>query len=114
MPHIREFQKGVIGGILRIVVTDDGEVFDLGPSTTHDFVLKDPFGAEKTVNAIFTPLPDGAGDGSDGSLDFVTDDAGDFDVGGSWEAQVDLVHPATIPPFSGLSSITRFRVRDNL
>jgi len=110
-----ELHVGDIGSTLRILVLDGIVPFDISSATKKDFVLKPPIGAKKTIATIvFTQPPDGAGDGSDGLLDWLTMVVGDLDEAGSWEVQVDLDVPAAVPPWIGMTEVVRFKVAKNL
>lgn len=84
-------------------------------ATTFDIVVKKPDGTKKTFLSsggavVFTPSPDGEGDGSDGLIEAITTLATDLDQAGQYETQTKLVQGAD----DGFSQPGFFSVGANL
>lgn len=82
-----EVYNGDIGTIFRATLSDDAGVVDLSTTTSKAIILFDPAGNSTSHPAVF--LDGGAGDGTDGIMEYTTV-AGDLDLGGQWvwEAQI--------------------------
>lgn len=114
-----DFTVGQIGAriILEIVRRDpiSGILLplDVSSATTKDIVIKKPDDTKKTftgAGVIFTPAPEGAGDGSDGLIEAVTTAVSDLDQAGQYETASKIVKPGE----DGFTQIGFFTVGANL
>jgi hypothetical protein len=97
-------QKGAIGVVIRLTISEDGEVLPIAGATKKNIVLRSPSGVVKTKTGSFST------DGSDGKLEYVTTSANDLDEVGFWRAQPDLA----ISGYDGRVSVASFEVANNL
>lgn len=97
-----DFQVGQIGARIQLEIlrrepiSELLEPLDVSLATTKDIVILKPDGTKQTftgAGVIFTPIPDGAGDGSDGLIEAVTTVDTDLDQAGQYETQADMVLP---------------------
>ena len=97
-----DFTVGQIGARIRLLVQRRDPISqlllprNLVGATTFNIVVKKPDGTEQTYLSsggavVFTPSPDGAGDGSDGLIEAATTVATDLDQAGQYETRTKLV-----------------------
>lgn len=87
--------------------------FSLIGATTKDITIKRPDGSKRTFTGgavVFTPPPDGEGDGSDGLIEAVTTLSSDLSLPGTYEIQAKIVLGAE----DGFTQTDIFTVRANL
>lgn len=99
-----EIAQDFVGATLRATIREDGSAVDLSAATVKQLKLRKPSGTVVTKTADFTT------DGSDGKIEYTTED-GDLDTAGDWQLQPYLELP-------GWQGHTRnkvgFRVKGNL
>ena len=97
-----DFQVGQIGARIMLAVKKRDPISkllvprNLVGATTFNIVVKKPNGTKQTFLSsggavIFTPSPDGQGDGSDGLIEALTTADTDLDEGGHYETQAKIV-----------------------
>jgi hypothetical protein len=97
-------QKGAIGVIIELTITEDDVAVNLSSATTKNIVLRSPSGVVATKTGAFVT------DGSDGKLKYTTTAEADLNEAGFWKAQAALV----MTGFTGRSSSAQFEVMSNL
>ncbi len=97
-----DFQVGQVGArIILAIVTKDPvsgltQPLPIQTATKFDVTIKKPISGDKVIylsgsgQVIFTPSPDGAGDGSDGLIEAATLLATDLDEAGTYQVQADI------------------------
>lgn len=96
------FTVGQIGARIMLLVQKRDPISkllqprNLVGATTFDIIVKKPDGTKQTYLSsggavIFTPSPDGAGDGSDGLIEASTTLITDLDQAGQYETRTKLV-----------------------
>lgn len=112
-----DFTVGQIGAriILEIVRRDPISklvtALDISAATTKDIVVLKPDGTTKlTFTAVFTPVPEGEGDGSDGLIEATTTLTSELDQEGTYQAQAQIV----VPGEDGFTQVGTFTVGGNL
>ena len=112
-----DFKQNQIGAILVIelfqVVNGVPEPFDVSVNTRLDVFVKKADGSTMTFTAAFAAVADGGlGDGTDGKIKITTTDAGDWSVGGDYEAEPDIAETTT--GFDGRTGRVYFSVEEIL
>ncbi len=104
-----EIHVGDIGTSFEITLYDDSAVVDVSGATSKEILFKKP-----TVDGVegdtVTKTADFTTDGTDGSVKYVTVDANDLDVAGTWKIQAKV----TLPGGTWSSNIDSFKVYANL
>ena len=98
-PHV-----GDVGLALQLVIVESGAPVSLVGATTLEIVAQSPKGVSKTWPAIFVT------DGTDGAIQYITEDPADLDEVGTWYMQGRVA----IGGWSGNSSVASFDVAGNL
>ncbi len=121
MSQTFDFQVGQVGAKIRLAVKTKNPVsgllspLNLATATQFDITVKKPSG-DKVIytngagEVIFTPAPDGAGDGSDGLIEALTLLDSDLDEAGTYLVQAEI----TDTGIDGFTSVGSFTVGANL
>lgn len=102
----QELQRGAINAIIEVDVEEDGEAVDLSPVLTKTLYFRKPNGDTVSKAASFVT------DGTDGKLQYVTEDADFLDQAGIWKVQAFLEFPGS--GYEGRGHVGQFPVRDNI
>lgn len=114
-----DFTVGQIGAriILEIVrkepISGIVQPLDVSAATRKDVTIKKPDGTNQVfvgAAVIFTPIPEGAGDGSDGLVEVATTLVTDLDQAGTYRVQADMV----LSGEDGFTQVGVFTVGANL
>ena len=98
-----EFGLNDTGGILILTLIEDGVAKSITTASAISYLIKDPNQIVVTKTAGFNT------DGSDGKVKY-TFVAGDLDIVGLYEVQVNVITPT----WTGTSSSYKFKVRKTL
>lgn len=114
-----DFTVGQVGAriVLAIVRTNPftgvTAALDVSSETRKDIIIKKPDGTKETFSGggvVFTPAPDGIGDGTDGLIEASVLVDTTLDQEGTYEVQADMALPGEV----GFTQIGTFTVGENL
>lgn len=109
-------QKGAIGQRFEanLVNPDTGEPANVSAATDRDIFFLKPDGTVVPNTAEWTTVPNGgAGDGSDGKLDYTTSGANELDQIGHWEWQA-RVNDELVGALDNRGEVRSFEVKKNI
>lgn len=91
-----EFHKGDVGARLIITIKEQGVAWSAVQNATTKTIKWAPktTGITQEFAANFAQAPEGAGDGSDGKLEYITTSTSDLPETGTYEVQAYLVIPS--------------------
>lgn len=104
---VEEVHEGDIGTVFEATMKDGTTVVDLTDNTSIDFIFQRPDGSSFTKEAELV------GDGTDGKMKYVVEDATILTPAGIWHLQAKIVMPDP-PAGTWRSNRHKFRVYENI